>query len=68
MTLFYRGNARLTQTEDTSIMKYCGYWHSLRGEPPIQNDRKTIHLSRTNVFNRQNLKNLMNQIALYGGL
>lgn len=58
----------LSQNEDESILKYCGYWHSLKGESPTTQTQKRAHLNRTNVFNKDNLLALMKRIAINGDL
>jgi hypothetical protein len=54
----------LTQSQQELCLKYCGYWVSLRGKPPTENQTTiTVSIPRQNIFNVEALKNLMQQIG-----
>lgn len=57
------GQQWLIQTEEHSKLKYCGYWHSLDGQPPIQRTQRRIYLNRTSVFNVTQLQRIMQAIG-----
>ncbi len=53
----------LTQSRQELCLKYCGYWVSLRGQPPTQNQTSvTISIPQQNIFNVEALKTLMQRI------
>ena len=55
---------RLRQTEDELVMRRCGYWVSLWGNPETTNQTKvTISLPRSNVFDVAGLRGLMGRAA-----
>lgn len=57
-------NDWLSQTEESLCMKHCGYWLSLRGQPPIANQTTiTVEIPRQNIFNPESLKTIMEQFA-----
>lgn len=45
------------------VIRRCAYWTSLKGEPDIATDHKTVHIPTTNVFSPEGLKVLMEQIS-----
>ena len=52
----------LSHSEDELILRHCGYWHSLAGEPERENTKTvTVHLPREQRFNPEALHTLMNQ-------
>jgi hypothetical protein len=54
----------LAQTETELAMRRCGYWISLRGQPPSGNEATvTLRISRVQVFDIEQLCRLMTQIA-----
>lgn len=58
----------LDHSEEELRLRYCGYWHNLRGEPSTPQRQKRVYLSRTNVLNAETLGNLMKQIGETGSL
>jgi hypothetical protein len=53
----------LTQSRQELCLRYCGYWVSLRGQPPTQNQTSvTISIPQQNIFNVEDLKTLMQRI------
>jgi hypothetical protein len=53
----------LIQSQQELCLKYCGYWVSLRRQPPTQNQTTvTISIPRQNIFNVQALTTLMQLI------
>lgn len=53
----------LRQSQQELCLRYCGYWVSLRGLPPTQNQNTiTVQIPTQNIFNRDTLKTLMQQI------
>ena len=53
----------LIQSQQELSLKYCGYWVSLRGQPPTQNQTTvTISIPRQNIFNVKALTTLMQLI------
>ncbi len=54
----------LSQTEESLCLKHCGYWLSLRGQPPKENQTTiTVEISRQNIFSPTALKTIMERIA-----
>lgn len=54
----------LSQSQQELCLKYCGYWVSLRGKSPTENQTTiTVSLPRQNIFNVEALKNLMQRIG-----
>ncbi len=46
-----------------SIRRHCGYWISLRGLPPTQNQNTiTVQIPSKNIFNKDALKTIMQHI------
>jgi hypothetical protein len=55
------------QTENDLVMRRCGYWLSLRGEPATVNiDTVTVNLPRAQLFTPDAVTNLMNRISMTG--
>jgi Domain of unknown function (DUF4365) len=53
----------LIQSQQELCLKYCGYWVSLRGKPPTQNQTTvTISIPTDNIFNVKALTTLMQRI------
>ncbi|MEQ8973263.1 MAG: DUF4365 domain-containing protein [Coleofasciculus chthonoplastes F3-SA18-01] len=53
----------LTQSPQELCLKYCGYWISLRGQPPTSNQTTiTISIPCQNIFNVEALTTLMQRI------
>lgn len=53
----------LRQSQQELCLRYCGYWVSLRGLPPTQNQNTvTVQIPTQNIFNRDTLKTLMQRI------
>jgi len=53
------------QTEESLCLKRCGYWLSLRGQPPVDNQTTiTVEIPRQNIFNPDALKTIMERTAL----
>ena len=53
----------LIQSQQELCLKYCGYWVSLRGQPPTLNQTTvTISIPRQNIFNVKALTTLMQLI------
>lgn len=54
----------LSVSETEMVLRKCGYWHSLRGEPATDNTTSiTVSVSRANVFDVNALTNLMSIVA-----
>jgi hypothetical protein len=53
----------LAHEEAGLTMRRCGYWVSLRGNPPINTERVTVHLPRAQQFTVDNLTGIMNRIG-----
>jgi hypothetical protein len=49
----------LVQSENELIMRYCGYWYSLRRCPPRKNSKVTIQIPRAQIFTVSTLGTLM---------
>ena len=50
----------LSQSEDQLVMRRCGYWLSLQGQPAIPNSSQvTVRLPRTQQFGVEQLNGLM---------
>ncbi len=55
----------LSQTQESLCLKRCGYWLSLRGQPPIDNKTSiTVEIPRQNIFSPNALKIIMERIAV----
>ncbi|MEG4395751.1 DUF4365 domain-containing protein [Microcoleus sp. BROC3] len=53
----------LRQSQQELSLRYCGYWASLRGLPPTQNQNTvTVQIPIQNIFNTDALKTLMQRI------
>jgi Domain of unknown function (DUF4365) len=53
----------LHQSQQELSLRYCGYWASLRGLPPTQNQNTvTVQIPTQNIFNKDALKSLMQSI------
>jgi hypothetical protein len=58
----------LAAAEEQTLLRYCGYWHSLRGMPPTSNEAGvTVHVPRTNSMSPEALKAMMVRVS-EGGL
>lgn len=55
----------LSQTEAESVLKYCAYWHSLKGLAPTNQRQIRVQLQRTNVFSVASLHSIMNRIGMH---
>ncbi|MBF0628148.1 MAG: DUF4365 domain-containing protein [Magnetococcales bacterium] len=54
-------------TEEQLLLRYCGYWISLRGEPATDNfTNKTVAVPRHQMFTVDALKALMTRIGIGG--
>lgn len=54
----------LNISEEETLMKKCGYWISLKGEPSTQNTSNiTVDIPRLNIFTPANLTLLMEKIS-----
>jgi hypothetical protein len=53
----------LTQTEEQAVMRRSAYWVNLQGEPPIPSDEKTVVVPRANVFNAEQLLDILGRIG-----
>ncbi len=53
----------MTISEEEFVMRKCGYWASLKGEPSTKNkETVTVKLSRKNLFTPDNLSKIMEKI------
>jgi hypothetical protein len=53
----------LVHTEHEMLIRRCGYWVSLLGQPPTDNEtRITVDIPRTNMFTPETLTAMMQQI------
>lgn len=53
----------LIQTEQEMVMRRCGYWLSLAGQPEVQNQASvTVKIPRTQQFTAGALKDMMKRI------
>jgi Domain of unknown function (DUF4365) len=53
----------LRQSQQELSLRHCGYWASLRGLPPTQNQNTvTVQVPTQNIFNTDALKTLMQRI------
>jgi hypothetical protein len=58
-------NEWVSQTEESLCLKRCGYWLSLRGQPPVVNQTTiTVEIPRQNIFSPDALKTIMERIAV----
>ena len=54
----------LNQSREEMCQRYCAYWLSLSGSPPVQNTTSvTVHIPLANMFNSAQLTDLMNKAA-----
>jgi len=61
-------NGWVSHSEDELALRKCGYWVSLRGQPPTSNTGTiTVSIPRTNVFDPSTLQAIMSRIG-NGGL
>lgn len=51
----------LSHSEDELIVRHCGYWHTLRGMPEVDQTTITVHLPRSQVLNPVQLAELMHR-------
>ena len=57
-------NDWLNHTEQELALRHCGYWLSLRGQPPTANTTNvTVHLPRANQFTVAGLQGIMQRIG-----
>lgn len=57
-----RAEEWLSHSEEELILRHCGYWLSLAGQPERENTKTvTVHLPREQRFNPEALHTLMNQ-------
>ncbi|NES02547.1 MAG: DUF4365 domain-containing protein [Okeania sp. SIO2F4] len=53
----------MTISKEECVMRKCGYWASLKGEPSTKNkETVTVKLSRKNLFTPDNLSKIMEKI------
>lgn len=53
----------IRHSEEELALRHCGYWSSLRGEPPVQNQGTiTVSLPRSQQFTPEALKQIMKRI------
>lgn len=53
----------LTQTEEELVLRRCGYWYSLLGEPATENvESITVHIPRAQQFTAAALQDMMTRI------
>jgi Domain of unknown function (DUF4365) len=58
-------NDWVSQTEESLCIKRCGYWLSLRGQPPVDKQATiTVEIPRQNIFSPDALKTIMERIAV----
>jgi Domain of unknown function (DUF4365) len=58
----------LIHSENELLLRHCGYWKSLAGEPETRNtDNITVQVPRTNLFTPEALKGFMRSLGA-GGL
>ncbi|RBM19223.1 hypothetical protein DI005_16145 [Prauserella sp. PE36] len=53
----------VAQNEEALTLVKCAYWMSLRGMPSIDQDNKTVHLPRRNIFDVKSLLAIMKRVA-----
>ena len=54
----------LAHSEDELALRRCGYWVSLRGMPPSDNEHgQAVQVSRAQLFNVDSLQAIMNRIG-----
>jgi hypothetical protein len=52
------------QDEEAMVLRRCGYWRSLLGEPAVENEAKiTVALPRRNVFSPAALQGMMARVS-----
>jgi Domain of unknown function (DUF4365) len=57
------------QTDERMLVRRCGYWRSLQGEPATSNvSSKTVEMTKTKRFTVQTLKAIMMTVAEGGPL
>lgn len=57
----------LAQSEEALVLRRCGYWRSLRGEPETTNETSvTVTLPRSNVFSVESLRSMMERVGAGG--
>jgi hypothetical protein len=49
--------------ENELVLRRCGYWLNLVGDPEVQATRRTVHLPRAQVFDVAGLTALMHRVA-----
>ncbi|QHU98691.1 DUF4365 domain-containing protein [Synechocystis sp. CACIAM 05] len=55
----------LLHSEDELLLRRCGYWKSLAGEPETRNTTSiTVHVPRANLFTPESLKNFMQNFGI----
>jgi hypothetical protein len=53
----------LRQSEEELVLRHCGYWASLRGQPPTENtETVTVTLPRSQQFTVEALQHMMKRI------
>ena len=56
--------AWLVHSEVELVLRHCGYWVSLRGQPPSDNAAgQTVHIPRLQTFSVQSLQGIMQRIG-----
>ena len=56
-------NEWVAHSEEELLLRHCGYWRSFSGEPASENQTSvTVHIPRTNVFESNQLIELMNRM------
>lgn len=57
-------NKWVTESEDNFILNHCAYWYSLEGREETSNKKTvTVHIPRSQAFNVESLKKIMNNIS-----
>lgn len=57
----------LIHSEDELLLRHCGYWRSLAGEPETRNTKNiTVQVPRTNLFTPDALKGFMRSLGTGG--
>jgi len=58
-------NEWMSVHEEYTTLKHCGYWISLKGLPPSENEyTQNIKIPKQQVFNESSLETIMNRIAV----
>lgn len=53
--------------DNHAVMRYRAYWHSLMGAPPTENEtEETVYIPKSNIFNIDSLRTIMNVTVFQG--